>query len=294
MNTVAGGKRPHSGLAQLPNLSSLQIFYVDDNDQRIYTVDYWNHRIVEWKCGVKNGQVVAGGNGSGDGMNQLRYPTDVIVDHKTDSLIICDSRNRRLVRWPRQKGINGQTIISNIHCKCLAMDDNGDLYVSEPAKNEVRRWKIGDSQGTIVAGGNGDGNQLNQLDCPSHFFVDKDQSVYVSDWGNHRVMKWVKGAKEGIVVAGGQGQGDRLAQLSHPEGVMVDQLGDLYVADGGNVRIMRWPKGSQEGSIVFGGNGEGNQADQSCHLTELFFDRQGSFYVVDWENHRVQKFNVVK
>ncbi len=92
--TVAEGKRPSNGLNQLPSLSSLQSVYVDDDDQRIYTADYWNHRIVGWKCGAKNVQVVAGRNGSGDRINQLRYLTDVIVNHKTDSLIICDSRNR--------------------------------------------------------------------------------------------------------------------------------------------------------------------------------------------------------
>jgi sugar lactone lactonase YvrE len=104
-------------------------------------------------------------------MNQLRYPTDVIVDHKTDSLIICDSWNRRVVRWPRRNGANGQIIISDIACRYLTMDDNGDLYVSDSTKNEVRRWKIGDNQGTIVEGGN---REKNQLDCPSYFFVDED------------------------------------------------------------------------------------------------------------------------
>ena len=75
-----------------------------------------------------------------------------------------------------------------------------NLYVSDWMKDEVRRWKIGDKEGTIVAGGNGKGNNLNQLNVPTYIFVDQDYSVYVSDWfSNHRVMKWMKGAKEGIV-----------------------------------------------------------------------------------------------
>ena len=32
-------------------------------------------------------------------MDQLNRPTDVIVDKKNDSLIICDQGNRRVVRW---------------------------------------------------------------------------------------------------------------------------------------------------------------------------------------------------
>ena len=62
------------------------------------------------------------------------------------------------------------------------MDNNGNLYVSDPVKkNEVRRWKQGERKGRIVAGGNGEGNHLNQLNCPTYIFVDEDHSIYVSD-----------------------------------------------------------------------------------------------------------------
>ena len=33
-------------------------------------------------------------------------------------------------------------------------------------KDEVRRYRRGESQGTMVAGGNGDGNRLDQLFSP--------------------------------------------------------------------------------------------------------------------------------
>ncbi|CAF1325619.1 unnamed protein product, partial [Rotaria sordida] len=287
--TIAGGKGES---AQFNQLSRPHGIYVDDDNQRIYIADTLNHRVVEWKYGAENGQVVAGGNGEGNRMNQLSRPSTVIVDKRNDSLIICDRDNRRVVRWSRQNGTTGQTIISNIDCSRLTMDNNGDLYVSDWKKDEVRQWKIGDTNGTIVAGGNGKGNHLDQLYSPRHIFVDEDHSVYVSDYNNHRVMKWVKGAKEGIVVAGGQDQGNSLAQLSRPEGVIVDQLGHVYVADFENHRIMRWPKGSKEGSIVVGGNGKGEQANQFNCPNGLSFDQQGNLYVVDQGNHRVQKFNI--
>ncbi|CAF5188451.1 unnamed protein product, partial [Rotaria sp. Silwood1] len=105
------------------------------------------------------------------------------------------------------------------------MDENGSLYVVDDGKHEVRRYRREESEGTVVAGGNGNGNRLDQLYEPRYVFVDRDQSVYVSERGNHRVMKWMKGAKQGIVVAGGQGQGNGLTQLSNPRGVVVGQLG---------------------------------------------------------------------
>ncbi|CAF4649772.1 unnamed protein product, partial [Rotaria magnacalcarata] len=93
------------------------------------------------------------------------------------------------------------------------------LYVSDYAKHEVRRYQSGDNIGTLVAGGNGNGGGLNQLNVPEYLFVDRDHSVYVSDNYNHRVMKWVEGAKEGIAVAGGQGVGSALTQLTYPQGL---------------------------------------------------------------------------
>ena len=143
----------------------------------------------------------------GNGDHQLSDPSDVIVDKERDNLIICDWRNRRVVRWPRRNGTSGKTIISNINCVGLTIDENGSLYIIDQEKHEVRRYRRGgESQGTVVAGGNGKGNRLDQLSSPHYVFVDRNHSVYVSDWGNDRVMKWMKGAKEGIVVAGGQGR----------------------------------------------------------------------------------------
>ncbi len=286
--TVAGGNGQGNGINQLYYPLGL---YVDD-DQTVYVADWLNHRIVKWKWGATSGQVVAGGNGQGSGAHQLFNPQDVIVDKERDSLIISDNSNRRVVRWPRRNGTSGETIISNIDCEGLTMDENGSLYVTDYGKHEVRRYRRGESQGTVVAGGNGRGNRLAQLSIPQHVFVDRDHSVYVSDRENNRVMKWMEGAKQGIVVAGGQGKGNDLTQLYCPNGVVVDQLGTVYVADCGNNRIMRWVKGATQGSVIVGGNGEGGQSNQLNRPVGLSFDRHGNLYVVDYRNHRVEKFNI--
>ncbi|CAF1345963.1 unnamed protein product [Rotaria sordida] len=285
--TVAGGNGYGNEINQLSYPCGL---YVDDN-QTIYVPDESNHRIVEWKRGATNGQVVAGGNGEGSGTHQLSNPLDVIVDKETDSLIICDYLNRRVVRWPRRNGTSGETIISNVDCAGLTMDENGSLYIVDNEEHEVRRYGRGESQGTVVAGGNGSGNRLDQLYGPGYVFVDRNNSVYVSDGGNDRVMKWVKGAKQGIVVVGGQGEENDLTQL-YPRGVVVDELGTVYVSDAGNHQIMRWKKEATQGSVIVGGNGEGGQSNQLNVPFGLSFDRHGNLYVVDAGNHRVQKFNI--
>ncbi|CAF1557132.1 unnamed protein product, partial [Adineta steineri] len=251
-----------------------------------------NNRIVEWKCNAKKGQIIAGGNGRGNRMDQLNRPTDVIVDQQNHAVIIADQGNSRVIQWLNQ---NQQVLTENIHCSCLAMDKHGFLYVSDTEKNEVKRWKMGEynNEGIVVAGGNGKGDQLNQLNTPSFIFVDEDQSVYVSDRHNNRVMKWRKDAKEGTVVAGGNGRGENLKQFFCPQGVIVDDLGQIYVADWGNHRVMRWCEGEEEGEIVVGGNGKGNQSNQLNYPRGLYFNDEGNLYVADCDNYQIKKIEII-
>ena len=286
--TIAGGNKDGNEFHQLYGPSGI---YVDEQEN-IYVADEDNHRIVRWEKGAKSGQIVAGGYGKGNGNDQLSNPTKVIIDQKNDALIIADTGNKRVVHWPHLTGTNVTTIISNVCCSGLAMDNNGYLYVSDIEKHEVRRWKIGEKKGKLVAGGNKQGIGRDQLNGPRSIFVDQDYSVYVSDNGNHRVMKWIKGAKQGIIVAGGTGPGKKLTQLSYPYGIAIDRLGSVYVADCTNHRVMCWLKDATEGTVVVGGNDQGNQENQLNSPCDISFDQQNNLYVVDSINHRVQKFSV--
>ena len=233
--TVAGGNGDGNAVNQLKGPFGLDI---DDDNQSIVIADCWNHRIVEWKIGASNGKVIAGGRDRGNRLDQLYYPTDVLIDKETNSLFIADRRNRRVLRWSRHQGATqGEVIVDNIDCYGLAMDHQRYLYVSDTAKDEVRRYTIGDKNGIVVAGGNGRGSQLNQLNYPTYLFVDEEQAVYVSVRYNHRVIKWNKDANQAIVVAGGRGKGSALTQLSHRNGLFVVTSGTIYVVDSWNDRV---------------------------------------------------------
>ncbi|CAF3000394.1 unnamed protein product [Rotaria sp. Silwood2] len=235
------------------------------------------------------GQVVAGGHGQEKQLNQLCFPTDVLIDQETSNLVICDRGNRRILLWSRRSSTaQGEILLDGIRCRGLAMDDKRCLYISDNDKHEVRRYQLGDKKGNIVAGGHGKGDGLNQFNWPTFIFVDRQQTIYVSDNENHRVMKWNKRAKEDIVIAGGQGEGKALTQLSSPKGLFVDYLDAIYVADTGNHRVMRGPKGAKQGTVIVGGKG----VNKLYYPEGLTFDQHGHLYVVDWGNDRVQRFSI--
>ena len=65
------------------------------------------------------------------------------------------------------------------------------------------KWK---QHANTIAGGNGKGKRLNQLDCPQGISVDDDhQTIYIADCDNHRIVEWKFGAKTGQIIAGGNG-----------------------------------------------------------------------------------------
>ncbi|CAF5150534.1 unnamed protein product, partial [Rotaria sp. Silwood1] len=54
---------------------------------------------MKWVEGAKQGIVVAGGQGEGNGLTQLSYPYGVVVD-QLGTVYVADAGNNRIIRWP--------------------------------------------------------------------------------------------------------------------------------------------------------------------------------------------------
>ncbi|CAF4419011.1 unnamed protein product, partial [Adineta steineri] len=102
------------------------------------------------------------------------------------------------------------------------------------------KWRKDAKQGIIVAGGNGEGNRLDQFSYPQGVIVDHSGQIYVADMNNHRVMRWREGNDKGEIVVGGNGQGRESNQLNGPTGLTFDGEGNLYVADYHNHRVQKF------------------------------------------------------
>jgi sugar lactone lactonase YvrE len=141
-----------------------------------------------------------------------------------------------------------------------------------------------------VAGSNGQGTALNQLNMPAGVFVDASGNVFVADAMNYRVMRWSPGATTGVVVGGAGGDGALPNQLRQPNSVWVDGLGNLYVADRLNHRIQQIAPGSTNGVTVAGGNGQGASLIQLNNPMDVFLDPAGNMFVADANNNRVLRY----
>ncbi|MDI9358172.1 MAG: NHL repeat-containing protein [Phycisphaerales bacterium] len=152
--------------------------------------------------------------------------------------------------------------------------------------------------GIIIAGGNGRGHKLNQLETPRGVCFDSKENLYVCDWGNHRVLKFPANSHKetmGVVVVGAKGEGYDDDRLSFPTGIAMDTFDNLYVVDYGNNRIQKFKKidtgiYDSHGITVAGGNGSGSGLNQFYKPWKIAFDKDQNIYVTDWGNDRVMKF----
>lgn len=122
----------------------------------------------------------------------------------------------------------------------FCVSGSGDLYICDTMSHRVQRWASGATEGSTLAGGNGRGSGLDQLDVPAGLAIDDEGGLYIADSENNRVLKYTVGSRTGVLVAGGNGEGSDLHQLSGPTDVALDRTGALYVSESENERVTRW------------------------------------------------------
>jgi DNA-binding beta-propeller fold protein YncE len=105
---------------------------------------------MKWVEGAKQGIVVAGGQGYGNGLTQLSYPEGVVVD-PLGTVYVADRENARIMRWVKGAtegsvivGRNGGGGQSNqlSYPFGLSFDRHGNLYVVDFGNHRVQKFNI--------------------------------------------------------------------------------------------------------------------------------------------------------
>ncbi len=271
---------------------------------------------------------MAGGHGTGSGLNQLTGPYGIFVD-ESGAIYVADSFNQRVVKW-NVNASSGELVAGGrgrgnasdqlTEVADVVVDKNGTMYITDHQNRRVQKWFRGaqtgqtiiqnlmangiaqDDEGSLYVSEWTDGQVrkwrkgetqviLSNLGGGDRMFVDQYRTVYVADQGNDQIIKKAENETQGSVVAGGS-HGSGANQLNRPTSVLVDKLGNVYVTDSVNHRVMCWPPGAKSGTLIVGGNGAGSRFDQLNRPHDLAFDREENLYVLDRENQRVQKFGL--
>jgi hypothetical protein len=319
------------GSLSLARFSSIDGIAVDQFGN-LYVVDVWNDSIRRISV---NGIVttIAGGNREGyqDGPGHIArfgfyiYPMNLVVSKDGTELFVADSGNgviRRVALIPGSDPTNpANWIVSTIAGipdgvqgfnngrgdvarfatpLCIAMDEGGNLYVTEFNGHRVRvilfrggdrsdpkSWEVrsvaGDPYGSQ---GDADGVGRNaRFSYPGSIVVDKWGNIYVSEIQKKRIRK-ITNALDPTYSTDYYGNGIVTTFINNLSGSLaVDAAGYLYVAN--NYRVYRV---SPSGSIsVVAGTGEPGAQDGPGNTAkfnlfgDIAVDSSGNIYVSDYE-----------
>jgi DNA-binding beta-propeller fold protein YncE len=70
----------------------------------------------------------------------------------------------------------------------VIVDQLGQIYVADQINDRVMHWFQGAREGTILVGGNGRGQNSNQLYGPTGLSFDRQGNLYVADRWNDRIF----------------------------------------------------------------------------------------------------------
>ena len=171
-------------------------------------------------------------------------------------------------------GDNGPATNAQMHGPFgVAVDSNGNLYISDSGNNVVRKVSnslISTAAGNQTPGYSGDNQPPTgaQLNAPYGVAVDSAGNLYIAESANNVIRKVSKGLISTVAGNGTTGYtGDHSqatsAQLATPEGVAVDSASNIYIADFGNNVIREVSSGqitTMAGNGGYGPGGDNNPA----------------------------------
>eukprot|EP00731_Ephydatia_muelleri_P008484 Em0004g822a len=199
-----------------------------------------------------------------DGQHVQNSPHDLDVRPKRDYHTLC----------------NAQQVIQCNMPLCVAIHDNGDIYVGSHDDCIYVFDQTGQLKNTIGSRGSGDG----QFSFPRGISI-KGDVLYVADTGNHRVQKLTSSGKF-LHKFGQQGSGQ--GRFNCPVAVIIDSNNKLIVSDYSNHRIQIFNENGNWLSTI-DGKGSGNHSFQ--YPWGLALDLQGNIHVAAQGSNTIKVFS---
>ena len=103
----------------------------------------------------------------------------------------------------------------------MFLSRNGNIYVADAENNRILKYRPGQDDADIVAGGQAwQSSDLNHLNKPKSVIVDDKGTLYIADEGNNRIVRWRSGDTQGVI----------LSHQSYTSVLNFDRNGNLFSA----------------------------------------------------------------
>lgn len=189
----------------------------------------------------------------------------------------------------------------------LALDSSGNLYVSDPGDNRIRKIStngiITTFAGTGKAGYSGDGGLATQamLYFPQGIAFNSSGDLLIADYENNRLrMVTPDGnistiAGNGTQASAGNGGPASAASLSNPLAVAADSNGNVFLVEAAGITVREISSNgiisviAGNGQLGFGGDGGPALSASFDGADGLAADSSGNVYIADFKNNRIRE-----
>jgi sugar lactone lactonase YvrE len=226
-----------------------------------------------------------------DNEDQTQYVSNVSLENNSDDVEIVtndlqgfhfvkkfDSNGTLISAW----GTKGTGPGQFLHAHGIAVDSNGNVYVSDAEKCNIQKF---DSEGNFIKMFGTRGTGPGQFFQPESMAVDSMGNLFVADYANQYIQKF---DSEGnfITMWGSEGKED--GQFTKPWGVAVDSEDNIYTSDQGDPEVQKF---NNSGEFLSKWNSY-SPGMLFVHLHDITIDSDDSVYVTDGRNNsRVAKFD---
>ncbi|MCH8975399.1 MAG: HYR domain-containing protein [Thaumarchaeota archaeon] len=178
-------------------------------------------------------------------------------------------------------GTAGHSIGSFYNPQSLAIDSNGNVYVTDLGNKRVQKF---DSDGTFLNAWGSGGTGAGQFNSPIGIAIGENH-VFVVDSQLNKIQKF---DTDGNFVTQWGKQGDGPGEFLLPNGITVNNNGTVLVVDTGNHRIQQF---TSDGEFLREFGQSGTADDKFISPIGITTDSEKNIYVSDPSANKIKKFD---